>query len=96
MASSTGLSQDFDEVELSQTSQTSSQNYEEIEGIADQQIIGEPAKSIEISQIEEWHKYVITQVKRSAQKQVNESFQKFINQQGKLIVAFLVQMFESC
>ena len=84
-----GLTQEVEELTVVSQTQTDSQDdFEEIEGINQQQLQGSYTRNIPVDKIMKWHDYVMTAVKRSRKEEIENSFQKFINNEGELCDMF--------
>ena len=87
-----GLTQEAEELTVVSKTQTDSQdNYEEIERIHEQRLQGSSTHDITVDKIKEWHAYVMTAVKQSRKEEIDNSFQKFINNEGELIEMFMIR-----
>ena len=92
----TGASEEFVQLELNETDSqatTDSDLFEEIEGIIQQNLIGEDIPTIPVDKIKKWHDYVMTAVKTSRKEEIEKSFQKFINNEGELYGMFQINHF---
>lgn len=86
-----GLTQEAEELTVvSQTLTDSQDDYEEIEGIHEQRLQGSSTHDITVDKIKEWHAYVMTAVKQSRKEEIDNSFKKFINNEGQLIGMFVI------
>ena len=79
-----GLTQEAEELTVVSQIQTDSQDdYEEIEGIQEQQLRGSSTRNVPVDKVMKWHDYVMTAVKRSRKEEIEKSFQRFINNEGE-------------
>jgi hypothetical protein len=87
---STGTTQELEQLRIENDSQatTCNDSFEEIEGISQQHLIGEDISAIPKDKIAKWHDYVMTAVKRSRKEEIEEAFQKFLNNEGELYGTF--------
>ena len=82
-----GASEEFEQSKLSETdcqTTTDGDLFEEMEGISQQNLIGEDIPTIPVDKIKKRHNYVMTAVKTSRKEEIEKSFQKFINNEGEL------------